>query len=42
MAIGERVSILPTYRGTTVLPEMMELNLPFIEDHDVRVGLRLL
>jgi hypothetical protein len=37
MAIGERVSILPAYRGTTVLPELMELSLPFIEDHDVRV-----
>lgn len=37
MAIGERASILPAYRGTKVLPEMMEHNRSFIDEHDVQV-----
>jgi CRP-like cAMP-binding protein len=37
LAVGERASVLPAYRGTTVLPETLALTQQFVDDHDVRV-----
>jgi hypothetical protein len=37
MAVGERNSVLPAYRGTAVLDEMMQHSRPFIDTHDLRL-----
>jgi hypothetical protein len=37
MAVGERNSVLPAYRGTGVLDDMMQHSRPFIEAHDLRL-----
>ncbi|MDQ1455479.1 MAG: hypothetical protein QOH28_1099, partial [Actinomycetota bacterium] len=37
MAVGERSSVLPAYRGTGVLDEMMQHSRPFIDSHDLRL-----
>jgi hypothetical protein len=37
MAVGERNSILPDYRGRRLLEEMMAQGRPFIDTHDLRV-----
>jgi cyclic nucleotide-binding protein/GNAT acetyltransferase-like protein len=37
MAVGERSSVLPAYRGTGVLDEMMQYSRPFLDSHDLRL-----
>jgi hypothetical protein len=37
MAVGERNSVLPSYRGTGALDEMLQHSRPFIDAHDLRL-----
>jgi hypothetical protein len=37
LAVGERTSVSPAYRGTSVLEELMALSQPELDAHDIRV-----
>ena len=37
IAVGERNSVLPSYRGTGALDEMLQYSRPFIDEHDLRL-----
>ena len=37
MAVGERASVLPSYRGSGVLDQMMQHSRPFMDAHDLRL-----
>ncbi len=37
IAVAERLAVLPAYRGTGLLEQMIEHNRPFVEPHGIRV-----